>query len=177
MSSSSWKKQLKLALKNLAPRDNGHEQFSRSLRLAVVGIGNELNGDDAAGVQVIRNLRQLLPPGLEILLVEAGPAPENFSGPIRRFQPDLVLLVDAVDAGEPAGKIVWLEWQHIAGVSALTHSLPPTIFGKFMSQEMQRPVALIGIQAGSIEFDTQPSPAVKMAVRRLSSELAKILAG
>ncbi|NPV76081.1 MAG: hydrogenase 3 maturation endopeptidase HyCI [Anaerolineae bacterium] len=175
MSNSSWKKPLTLALKNLAFRSNDHGQSSQLPRLAVIGIGNELNGDDAAGVQVIRRLRLLLPPDLKIMLVEAGPAPENFTGPIRHFQPDLVLLVDAVDAGEPVGKIVWLDWQDINGVSALTHGLPPTVFGKYLFQEMQRPVALLGIQAGSVEFDTPPSPAVKKAVRQLSRELAKIL--
>lgn len=162
-------------MKNLASRSNDRGQSGRLPRLAVIGIGNELNGDDAAGVQVIRSLRRLLPPDLEIMLVEAGPAPENFTGPIRRFHPDLVLLVDAVDAGEPTGKIVWLEWQRIAGVSALTHGLPPTVFGKYLFQEMQQPVALLGIQAGSVEFDTPPSAAVKKAVRQLSSGLAKIL--
>ena len=162
-------------MKNLALRSNEDRQPGRIPRLAVIGIGSELNGDDAAGVQVVRSLRRLLPSDLGIMLVEAGPAPENFTGPIRRFQPDMALLVDAVDAGESAGKIVWLEWQHIAGVSALTHGLPPTVFSKFLFQEMQPAVALLGIQAGSVEFDTPPSPAVKKAVRQLSSGLAEIL--
>ena len=40
--------------------------------------------------------------------MEAGPAPENFTGPLRRFRPDLVLLVDAAQMDAEPGTIGWL---------------------------------------------------------------------
>ncbi|MCC6146866.1 MAG: hydrogenase 3 maturation endopeptidase HyCI [Anaerolineaceae bacterium] len=175
MSNFSWKEKLIQTLQNLALRDDPGGQVSPPPRLVVIGIGNELNGDDAAGVLVIRSLQRFLSTNPQTLLVEAGPSPESFTGPIRRFQPDMVLLVDAVDMGEEPGSIAWVEWQRLSGVSALTHRLPPTVFGKFLIQEIQCQLALLGIQAGSVEFGAPLSPAVKNAIRRLTNGLAAVL--
>lgn len=162
-------------MKSLAPANECSAPEHRLSRLAVVGIGNELNGDDIAGVEVIRTLRQLLPAQPELLLVEAGSAPENFTAPIRRFTPDLLLLVDAVDIDETPGTVAWVEWQEISGVSALTHSLPPAVFGKYLENETGCRVALLGIQAGTVEFDSKISEAVKKAIREVSYKLAAII--
>jgi hydrogenase 3 maturation protease len=174
MSNSSWKKQLTLKLHNLVRRSDAGRP-DRSLRLVVIGIGNELNGDDAAGVQVIRSLRRHLSERPDILVIEAGPAPENFTGPIRRFQPDFALLVDAVNMDAPVGTITIVEWEQISGISALTHRLPPTVFGKYLIEELHCPVSLLGIRAGSVEFDTQPSPVVKKSIRQAARDLVEIL--
>jgi hypothetical protein len=64
---------------------------TRSLRVAVMGIGHELQGDDAAGVLIARHLQSLLGPSEERLILCVGPAPENCTGALRRFEPDLVL--------------------------------------------------------------------------------------
>ena len=39
------------------------------------------------------------------LCLSAGAAPENCTGLLRRFRPDLVLLVDAAEMGEAAGAV------------------------------------------------------------------------
>jgi hydrogenase 3 maturation protease len=81
------------------------------LRIAILGIGNELNGDDAAGLWCARSFAALARCGERfgnkerVLIIEAGPSPESFGGPLRRFAPDLVLLVDAAEMGERLGTI------------------------------------------------------------------------
>src|SRR5512138_1713340 len=98
-----------------------------SIRVAVLGIGNELSGDDAVGVVIAGELRQRLDPRADCFVLDAATAPENFTGPLRRFRPDLVLLVDAAHlSGEP-GTITWLDWQQTDGVSGSTHTLPPSV--------------------------------------------------
>jgi hydrogenase 3 maturation protease len=69
-------------------------------RVAVVGVGHELRGDDAAGVIAARLLKAVLADDDPVLVVEGGSAPENHTGPLRRFAPDLVLLVDTAQMGE-----------------------------------------------------------------------------
>ena len=91
------------------------------MRTAMLGIGHELRGDDAAGLEVARRLQALVVGQPDSLILETGPVPENFTGPLRRFAPDLVLLVDAALMGEPAGAVRWLDWK-MRGV----FHLPPT---------------------------------------------------
>jgi hydrogenase 3 maturation protease len=162
------------------------------LRVAVIGIGNELNGDDAAGVLVARALKkeqisqfackdstrighQKNAPPPEVLVIDAGPAPENFSGPLRRFRPDMVILVDAAEMGQPPGTFAWVDWQDVDGFSGSTHLLPPTVFAQFLMDEIGCKMAFIGIQPASLAFDQQVSPAVAEGVNKVGQQLCQVL--
>ncbi|MRR29117.1 hydrogenase 3 maturation endopeptidase HyCI, partial [bacterium] len=61
----------------------------------MLGIGNELNGDDSAGNWVARKLGKRLKAQPNLLVMDCGTLPENASGPLRRFGPRLILLIDA----------------------------------------------------------------------------------
>jgi hydrogenase 3 maturation protease len=143
-----------------------------------MGIGNELNGDDAVGVMVSRRLKALLAdrPQLsgKVLILEAATAPESFTGPLRRFEPDLVIMVDAAYLENEPGAVEWIDWQNADGVSASTHGLPPTLLAKFLMVELGCRVRLIGIQPVHLDFDRPMSEAVVRAVERVSLDLALI---
>ncbi len=146
-------------------------------RVAILGIGNELNGDDAAGVLVARELMKRA--GSEekslsrdsVYIVEAGLSPEAFTGPLRRFQPDLVILVDAAEIGEPPGSVAWFDWHQAGGLSASTHTLPPTVLAQFLMREMGCAVTLLGIQPKNLAFDSGVSEEVAHAVQQVIGEI------
>jgi hydrogenase 3 maturation protease len=148
----------------------------------VIGIGQEMRGDDAAGPEVARRLvarsrppeaRPALAPTL--LILDAGPAPENQTGPLRRFAPDLVILVDAARMEEPPGAVRWLPWQETAGLSGSTHTLPPSMLATYLTAELGCEVALLGIQPQAIDFDAPLSTAADQAVEEVVAGLAEIL--
>ena len=149
--------------------------LSRTPRLTLLGIGNELNGDDAAGVLVVRGLRARLAPRPHLLLIEAGLAPEAFTAPLRRFAPDLVVLVDAALLEQPAGTVEMVDWRETDGLSATTHTLPPSVLVQFSPHELGCPVELILIQPDDIEFDHPVSPAVKDTIDQVVDRLAALL--
>lgn len=74
-----------------------------SARVAVPGIGNHLFGDDGVGVLMARELTARAGRQADCLVLDAGTAPENFTGPLRRFRPDFVLLVDAAQLSAEPG--------------------------------------------------------------------------
>ena len=74
-------------------------------RVAIVGVGQELNGDDVAGLLVARALATAAAAHAHVLVVEAGPAPENFTGALRRFAPQAILFVDAANLGAEPGAV------------------------------------------------------------------------
>jgi hydrogenase 3 maturation protease len=154
---AAWRRSLHEALRSVHRGDG-------PVRLAVLGIGNELRADDGAGVYVARALHVRLGPRKEYLVLEAGTAPENFGGPLRRFQPDLVLLVDAVQMDAPAGTVAWIEWEQVDGLSASTHTLPPSILATYLMSELQCQVALLGIQIARLDFGEPLSAPVQQAV-------------
>lgn len=143
-------------------------------RVAVMGIGNELRGDDAAGVLAARALH-----GLQhdrFLVVEAATAPENHTGLLRRFQPDLVLLIDAAQLGEQPGCVRWLAAADTEGLSASTHTTPPSMLARFLTETLGCEVALVGIQPYDTSFDAPVSPAVTAAVDAVVASMRQMFA-
>lgn len=162
-------------------------------RIAIVGIGNELNGDDAVGVLAARSLSRCLNEqgiavdmkavsglqgqpvadsgGPALLVIDSGPAPEGFTGPLRRFQPDLVIMIDAAELGEPPGTIRWFDWEAAQGMSGSTHTLPPSMFARYLMTETGCQVLLIGVQPKHLNFDEGISPEARAAVDGLTGAL------
>ena len=162
--------------------------------MALLGIGQELNGDDGAGVLVARRLMALTrqAPGVEnyistgpgafsgpvdLLVVEAAHAPENCLGLLLRFAPALVILIDAAELGEPPGTVRWLPWEETTGLSASTHTLPPSMLARFLVPSLGCEVAVLAIQAANTALDAPLSPAVAAAVEELAGALGDLLTG
>ena len=164
----SWQEALKNALRPLAANNSAG-------RLAILGVGNELNGDDGAGVKTARSLRSFFANNPQVLLIEAGLAPENFTGPLRRFQPQLVLIIDAGQMDKTPGTVAWVKWQETDGLSASSHSLPPSVLATYLIEELHCQVALLVIQVEEIEMGQLISPPVKKAVRQIVRAIKETL--
>ena len=160
----AWLNQLEQTLTRLRRPD-------RPPRIAVVGIGHTLRGDDAAGVLVARALGRLGLTAEHLLVIDAGLAPENVTGPLRRFAPDLVLLVDAAQMDAPPGTVQWVDWRTASGVSASTHTLPCTILGRYLVAQLGCETALLGIQPAHTDIGAQLSGVVRRSVRTLVQKL------
>lgn len=150
-------------------------QSRKPARIAIVGIGQELLGDDAAGLKVVQALKPALAHIRSVLVIEGGQAPENQTGVLRRFEPDLVLLVDAAEMGAASGEVRWLTQSQIDALSASTHTLPLSMIAQFLSAELNCEVALVGIQPAQIILGAALSPAVQKAVDGLARRLAGTL--
>jgi hydrogenase 3 maturation protease len=125
-----------------------------------------MNADDGVGVEVARALRRAVGTRPGLLILETGTAPENFTGVLRHFRPDLVLLVDAADFEQQPGTIRWTDWQESDGFSGSTHTLPPSVLARFLAQSLGSRVVLLGIQPVCVEFGRRMSAATAAAVRR-----------
>ena len=159
MSHNSWQ----ASLQNLLNRQTAES------RLAIVGIGNTLRSDDAAGVLVVRALTEfrLFRDRESVLVVDAGHAPENGTSTLRRFEPDIVLLIDAVEMGEQPGAIRWVEMDEIEGMSASTHSMPLSMLASYLNWELKCEVTLLGIQLKSNEVGETLSAEAARAVEEI----------
>lgn len=174
MSVSSWNAQLRSLLKHLASEVESQSK-GETLRIAIIGIGNEFNGDDAAGVLVVRTLQKKLYHLNHLLLVEGGTAPENYTARLRRFRPHLVLMVDSAEMNQPPGSVMLVAVNSLDGLSASTHTLPPSVLANFLERELGCQVALLGIQPQSLEFDAPLSDPVKRSVARVKQSLIGML--
>jgi hydrogenase 3 maturation protease len=146
-------------------------------RIAIVGIGNEFNGDDAIGVLVARALqaRKYAPDAGRILVTEAGHAPENIAGELRRFQPQVVILIDAIQMDLLSGEIAWIPLEPTTGMGACAHNLPFSMMARYLTLEFGCTVHLLGIQPARNDDDAPLSPEARVAVDELTQAFCRLL--
>jgi hydrogenase 3 maturation protease len=153
----------------------GLQTENNPLRIAVLGIGHELCGDDAAGIMLARELKAKADISECLLALETGPAPENFTGTVRRFEPDLVLLVDAAQMNAAPGEVRWLDWKNLGGISASTHTMPLDIIVAYLTAELGCQAGFLGIQPVGNLVGAPLSPEVQKAIENTAQSLMEML--
>jgi hydrogenase 3 maturation protease len=160
-----WKKALAAGLKGRG-------------RIVIMGVGNPLKGDDAAGLLCAEALLKGIPAkarrGVKIL--RAYDVPENYTGIIRKFRPTRVI-IDAALAGLKPGDVFVLEKEKIAIEEISSHKIPLMVLISYLEQSIECKVTVLGIQAKDLSFGAPVSPIIKTAVKTVSDFLADIIAG
>ena len=135
-------------------------------RIAIIGIGNSLLGDDGIGLLLAQNL-QISLSHERFCILEGALAPENCLGKLRPFQPQLVILLDIVLGLGEVGSIHYLSCEKIEGFSASSHSLPLSILAKFLEAEYACEVFVLAITADKLEETTTLSDGVERAAAEI----------
>ena len=143
-------------------------------RIAVVGVGQEMRGDDAVGLIVAQRLLAIQPQHPSLLVVEGGHAPENCTGILRRFGPELVVLVDAAALDLHPGSIQLLNWEEISGLSATTHAMPLHLLARYLMAELNCQVVMVGIQPIDTTLGAALSSPVEKAIQEVVEGLEKL---
>lgn len=143
--------------------------------MAIIGIGAELNGDDAVGVHTARRLKTVLPSAQNVLVLEGGTLPESITGPLRRFAPELVILVDAADFGGVPGEVQWIDSMKIGGASFSTHSMPLSLLAEYLSNEVGCETMILGVQPQRLEFAAPLSIDCEKAVNEIADHFQQLI--
>lgn len=143
-------------------------------RVALLGVGSELRGDDAAGIRVCAEVAAVLKERrVRTARVFYGhTAPENVTGEIRKYAPSHVIIVDAADFGRAPGTVSIVDLSLSGGTSCSTHRLPVAVFAAYLEQSIKCVPILIGIQPSCLTFGAGVSSAVNRAVRTVSTALS-----
>jgi hydrogenase maturation protease len=135
----------------------------------VLGLGNLLHCDDGLGVHAIRRLRE--DPRVEpsVTLIDGGTLGLNLIAHIAGF-PKL-LVIDALDVGEPPGTVVRFEGAALDGLpgKASVHQLgfaDLMMALKLLDAEPDE-VVVLGAQPASTEWSVELSPQVERAMKGL----------
>lgn len=152
---TSWKNELRNSLKG---------------RLAVMGIGNTLRADDALGPQVASSLPES--DHLRPFCCEA--VPEKWIAPLRRSNPDVILIVDVADFGGIPGEIRLLETADLLGLhSPSTHGISPGFLMEHFTDETGAPSFMLAVQPRSLELGAEMSEECRRAADEIIRELSR----
>lgn len=124
----------------------------------LLGIGNPDRGDDGVGPYVASLVK-----ASGWLCYDVGTAPENFTGVVRKHQPERLVLVDAADMGSPPGTIRRIPRDKIQDVGWGTHQLPLYHVIDYLADTVTGSITLIGIQPANTDYGAPMSPEVRKA--------------
>jgi hydrogenase 3 maturation protease len=144
-------------------------------RIVFLGVGSPLRADDSVGLYIVSELEKRLKaePEQEFRFYLGEAAPENFSGEIRHFGPDLVLIFDAAEMDLEPGVITIIEQENIGGISFCTHMLPLKILANYLTACTGCQVTVVGVQPKLLEFAWPLTQEVKAGAEQLIKELLK----
>ena len=142
-------------------------------RIVVCGIGNRLRGDDAIGPLVIDELKKKSLPET-IMLIDCGLTPEGFASRVISFEPDIIIMIDAVEMNRLAGEVADIPTEKIKAQLATTHKMPITLFIDYLQRSLPKvEIVFIGIQQLSTTFGEEMSKECKNAVLVTTSKVEK----
>lgn len=124
-----------------------------------VGIGNVLKCDDGIGVYISNRIV----PGDDIYVLTVETSIENYIGKINSIDPDILILIDAVEMGASPGTAKTLSINQIQDMTFNTHSISLARFSDFFKME----IFIVGIQPEKIEFGENISYIVQDEADRL----------
>jgi len=142
---------------------------SRSREAIVLGLGNLMRSDDAAGMHALARLASdaRLPVGVR--LVEGGTFGLELLYHVENAS--LLLVLDAVDANEPPGTLMLFRGEAIealpCGRSIHLLGLADLLSALRLTERAPHEVVLLGIQPESTGWGTQLTPTVDAALARM----------
>ncbi len=145
---------------------NVHEDLSAIFKgkTVIVGVGNVLRGDDAFGPALIERLRGTA----GVVCIDAGSAPENYTGKIKKEKPDTIIIADAVHLGLAPGDWDILGKNEIVRSGFTTHDLSPVMFIEYLEKETKADIYMLAVQPGDVSFGAQMSGSVRKTLEEIT---------
>lgn len=160
-------------------------------KLLILGIGNDIRGDDGVGPYIINQLYDLKEGLLEnddcsetnlefidldsmnnlknstnfknLVLINAGSVPENFTGSIKKENPSHILIIDASLTGKNPGDMSVVLKENIINLSVSTHSMSLSYLIKYLETDSEFNILFIGIEPKIMDLSFDLTDSVKNA--------------
>ena len=113
------------------------------MQYLIMCIGNREGGDDSVGPYIADKLRSEKLKNM--IIVDTGTVPENYTSVVKREKPKILLIIDAVEMGLAPGKIRIVPKEKIGVMTISTHGIPISVLIGYLEKYVEC-IIFIGIQ-------------------------------
>lgn len=110
--------------------------------VVIMGVGNELRGDDGFGVILAERLEGRVPQRVFVTF----DLPEDYAVKVADLRPDLVLVLDAADFGGEPGEARLIRAQDIPPTPGVTHRPSLEMLARFLELDAEAQTWVLGVQ-------------------------------
>lgn len=144
--------------------------------IKIIGIGNMVRQDEGVGVHLLKVLENHLPPEIELL--DGGTGGLNLLDYVENA--GKLLILDAVDAGQPPGAVVVWRQEQVPYFLAGKMSVHQVGFAEVLHLAKFRgsypgEIAVVGIQPQTLDWGTELTEPVRAAIPAAVAEVMKVL--
>lgn len=146
-----------------------------STRIALLGVGSELCGDDAAGIMVAHRLDHACRKRKSLAVFFGFSAPENLTGPIKKFAPQRLIIVDTANFKALPGEVKIIPIGKTGGVSFSTHRLPLKVIADYLLKTARCKTLVIAIKPKSVSYGAAICAEVKEATSSVFGLIKEVI--
>jgi len=141
-------------------------------KVVLMGMGNELRGDDGLGSYLARSLKGKV----SAAVLDCGEVPESYTDKIKDENPETISIIDALDFGAQPGSLGIFKPEDIKDEPRIsTHKLPFKVLAQYLKEETKAEIILIGVQPKNIGFGEKMSEEVTQSANLLVDLLSKLM--
>jgi len=136
-------------------------------KVVILCIGNIERGDDGLGPYLASMIRG------KVLyeVIDAGAAPENWTGVIIRLKPDTIIMVDAIYfEGEP-GDVKIFSGEDLGSGKISTHDVSLKLLIEYLKESTKADIYVLGIKPQSNKLGEGLSSCIKLSLDNLGCTL------
>ncbi len=133
------------------------------MKAVVLGIGNTILSDEGVGVRAAEALLARYDPPENVEVIDGGTAGMELLEPLSNL--DLLIVLDAVKRGQPAGSVVKLAGQEVpvffrSKLSPHQISICDVLASLEFIGDKPKDMVLIGVEPDSLELGLELTPAI-----------------
>jgi hydrogenase 3 maturation protease len=140
-------------------------------KVVLIGVGNILRADDGLGPTLIQELQG----EIDAVCIDAGNAPESYTGKVSKEEPDTILIIDAIHLDRAPGTYEILGKSDIIKSGFTTHDISPAMFIEYLQSQTKADIYLLGVQPGNLTMGEEMSDAITAAIEELSKRIKEVL--
>ena len=147
------------------------EALDGAEKAVIVGVGNDLNGDDGFGVFVTGKLGDFG----RAISISARTVPENFISKIASMKPSHVIFIDAAMLNAEPGTMQLLKPEDLARIKIMTHHFPLSKLIERLTSLHECRIFIIGFEPNGMEVGDGLSAKARKSAKSLIVSLRKNL--
>ncbi len=142
----------------------------RGKNTVILGVGNPLQGDDAIGPSLVDFLRGRV----EATVINAGEVPENYLSAIQAAQPEVVLIIVALELGAEPGSLAVVDADRLRAIENFTRNPGLAFLAVEIQDRTGAEVILVGVQPEGTAFAAELSTPVHETLENLEEVLVSV---
>lgn len=135
-------------------------------KVAILGVGNTLRGDDGLGSILASRIKEKVP----FIVFDAGVSPENYLEKVVKERPDTIVIIDAADFKGSPGELRILGPEGLKNANLFsTHNASLSLTINYLQNNLSADIIILIIQPKNINFGDKLNPEISKSLTKLEN--------